>query len=248
MGKMDIINLIGGMGTAKGDVAGVASKRGEDVVNWLSKLMRSFEGERTSKTKSVGRKQKKLGQQLGLLKLFTPAMPWLHAGLGGIEAYKSKEWVEDLSGIFGDKWANTALETSASKFKEATEEMAEGYDPFLSGLQNFLTSKMAGEKDVGIEKLKDLSWKEKIAHTLNPENIFKQIGVEEDSESKSNFLKSIYGAGDTATNIASHLPLLEPLISQSTIGNVPIRPSRQKTDAEIRAMFGYRPQTYNRLT
>jgi hypothetical protein len=258
----EIINLIAHLTSAESTEKLKSGKRRTGVLDFLTGLLSEAEGERTVKQRGVRRKQRKRGPIAAGLKFLFGKNPYVNAVIGGLEAHLNRKDLKELSDIFGDKFANTAIESWAKTFEEETLEQAGQYDPGKSALMGFIEGqigksqkvKSTSEFDIldaeggvaksvkvgdwitgGQQPYKDwLGGKFDFTKTFEPlaKGLEEAKGTEDITAILSSLIDPKKSQGLTKT-----LTDWKPLIEQSAIGALPLAMERPKTTGEIYRYF-----------
>ena len=258
----EIINLIAHLTSAESTEKLKSGKRRTGVLDFLTGLLSQAEGERTAEQRRVRKKQRKRGPLAAGLKFLFGKNPFANAVIGGLEAHLNRKDLTELSGIFGDKYANTALESWAETFKEDTLEQAGQYDPGKSALMGFIEGqigksqkvKSTSEFDIldaegGVARnVKVGDWitggqqsygdwlGSKFDFTKTFEPLAKGFEGLKGGEDMTAILSSLLDP-KKSQGLTKTLTDWKPLIEQSAIGARPLAMERPKTTGEIYKYF-----------
>ena len=256
----EIINLIAHLTSAESTEKLKSGKRRTGVLDFLTGLLSEAEGERTAEQRRVRKKQRKRGPIAAGLKFLFGKSPFANAVIGGLEAHLNRKDLTELSGIFGDKYANTALESWAETFKEDTLEQAGQYDPGKSALMGYIEGKIGESQKVkststtsipeflGAGEVKAGNWitggqqsygdwlGSKFDFTKTFEPLAKGFEGLKGGEDMTAILSSLLDP-KKSQGLTKILTDFKPLIEQSAIGARPIAMERPKTTGEIYKYF-----------
>ena len=240
----EIINLIAHLTSAESTEKLKSGKRRTGVLDFLTGLLSEAEGERTAEQRRVRKKQRKRGPIAAGLKFLFGKSPFANAVIGGLEAHLNRKDLKELSGIFGDKYANTALESWAETFKEDTLEQAGQYDPGKSALMGYIEGKIGQSQKVKVDNKwltgAEQSYKDWLGSKFDFTKTFEPLakGFEglKGGEDMTAILSSLLDP-KKSQGLTKILTDFKPLIEQSAIGARPIAMERPKTTGEIYKYF-----------